>query len=53
MTIPRPVIIAVFLLAAIVGAIHGASWYSILGVASPAIMVAVFMFEERRSRRKQ
>ena len=51
MTIPMPVIIAIFLGGAVVGAVHGASWYSVLGIASPAIMGAMLMFE-RRSKKK-
>lgn len=52
MTIPMPVVIAIFLIAAIVGAVHGASWCSVLGVASPAVMGTMLMFQERHSRRK-
>jgi len=52
MTIPMPVIIAIFLGGAVVGAVHGASWYSVLGIASPGIMGAMLMFERWHSKKK-
>ena len=53
MTIPLPVIAVIFLVAAIVGAVHGASWYSILGIASPGIMATMLMWERRYGKRAE
>ena len=52
MTIPMPAIIAIFLIAAIVGAVHGAPWYSVLGLASPSIMGAMLMFQRWHSKKR-
>lgn len=39
MRIPLPVIVLVFSVGAVVGAVKGAPWYSCIGIGAPAIMI--------------